>query len=59
MKDARKLLNLSMTAFRSLIRKGIVFKEITNNGKFQMLQSNGKNYNAPKKKLGKDTERDT
>lgn len=39
MKEARKLLGLSATAFRSLVRKGTVVKEISNTGESQMLQS--------------------
>ena len=38
MKEAREMLGLSATAFRSLVRKGIVAKELTNDGKSQMLQ---------------------
>ncbi len=38
MKEARKLLGLSATAFRSLVRKGTVTKEISNTGESQMLQ---------------------
>ena len=38
MKEARKLLGLSTTAFRSLVRKGTVAKEITNTENPQMLQ---------------------
>ena len=39
MKEARSLMGLSATAFRSLVRKGIVAKELTNGGTTQMLQS--------------------
>ena len=42
MKEARTLLGLSTTAFRSLVRKGTVVKELSDNGKSQMLQSYGK-----------------
>ncbi len=38
MKEARSLMGLSATAFRSLVKKGTVTKEISNNGKSQMLQ---------------------
>jgi hypothetical protein len=42
MKEARKLLGLSATAFKSLVRKGTVVKEISNSGQTQMLQGYGK-----------------
>ena len=42
MKEARKMLGLSTTAFRSLVKKGTVTKELSNNGKSQMLQGYGK-----------------
>ena len=42
MKEARSLMGLSATAFRSLVRKGIVAKELTDSGKTQMLQGNEK-----------------
>ena len=42
MKEARKLMGLSATAFRSLVRKGTVVKEISNDGQPQMLQGYGK-----------------
>ncbi len=42
MKEARTQMGLSATAFRSLVRKGTVTKEITNNDKSQMLQGYGK-----------------
>jgi len=38
MKKAREILGLSATAFRSLVKKGTVLKEISYNGKSQMLQ---------------------
>ena len=38
MKEARTLMGLSAIAFRSLVRKGTVVKEITGNGQSQMLQ---------------------
>ena len=38
MKEARSQMGLSATAFRSLVRKGIVAKELTNSGELQMLQ---------------------
>ena len=38
MKAARSHMGLSATAFRSLVRKGIVAKEVTNGGELQMLQ---------------------
>lgn len=44
MKEARKLIGLSATAFRSLVRKGTVVKELTNNGEPQMLQGYGKDH---------------
>ena len=37
MKEARSQMGLSATAFRSLVRKGIVAKELTDSGKSQML----------------------
>lgn len=42
MKQARNLLGLSSTTFRSLVKKGTVLKKTTNEGKSQMLQSYGK-----------------
>ncbi len=41
MKDARELMGLSATSFKSLVRKGIVLKQTTQST-VQMQQGNGK-----------------
>jgi hypothetical protein len=43
MKEARSILGLSSTAFKSLVRKGIVIKKLISDEQIQMQQGYAKN----------------